>query len=114
MPCEPQFAARARGLVVKPLAALGLAHLADIAELLVSELVGNAMKYADGRTLLITVRPADCGARVAVAVGSRSLPTLIRAGDKGEGGCCLALVGALARRWGAVLLPRGTRVWFEL
>ncbi|MFF0065710.1 hypothetical protein ACFYRC_29990 [Streptomyces sp. NPDC005279] len=65
MPRESQSAARAH-LVAKRLAALGLAHLADVAVLLVCELVGDAVKCADGRTLLITVRPAERGARVVV------------------------------------------------
>ncbi|MEW2084834.1 hypothetical protein [Streptomyces sp. NPDC005283] len=40
-----------------------------------SELVGNAVKCADGRTLLITVRPAERGARVVVTdVGAACPP----------------------------------------
>lgn len=112
--CEPRSASLARDLVAKRLAALGLVHLADAAELLVSELVGNAIKYAAGRILLITVHPAGHGVRVAVTDGSRALPTPVRAGDEDEGGRGLALVEALARTWGAVPLPLGKRVWFEL
>ncbi|MEU6371008.1 ATP-binding protein [Streptomyces sp. NPDC046931] len=112
MSCKPRSAALARDLVAERLAALGLTRLADVAELLVSELVGNAIKHAGGRTLLITVHATERGARTAVTDGSRSLPTLVRAGD--EGGRGLALIDALALRWGAVPLPYGKRVWLEL
>ncbi|MGW3149189.1 ATP-binding protein [Streptomyces sp. NPDC001177] len=95
-------------------AVLGLARLADVADLLVSELVGNAIRYAGGHTLLITVHAAERGARVAVTDGSRSLPALVRAGDEDEGGRGLSLIDALALRWGTVGLPYGKRVWFEL
>ncbi|MFI1164465.1 ATP-binding protein [Streptomyces sp. NPDC020801] len=114
VPCDPRSAALARDLVAKRLAVLGRTDLADVAELLVSELVGNAVKYAGSRTLLITVHAAECGARVAVTDGSRSLPSLVRAGGEGEGGRGLALVDALALRWGTVPLRHGKRVWFEL
>ncbi|MFE0508855.1 ATP-binding protein [Streptomyces sp. NPDC058964] len=114
VPCDPRSAALARDLVARRLAALCLADLVDVAELLVSELVGNAIKYAGGRTLLITVHAAERGARVTVTDGSRGLPTLVRAGGEDEGGRGLALVDALALRWGTVPLRNGKRVWFEL
>ncbi|MGW7823609.1 ATP-binding protein [Streptomyces puniciscabiei] len=114
MPCDPRSAALARDIVARRLADLGLADLADVAELLVSELVGNAIKYAGGRTLLITVHAAGRGARVTVTDGSRGLPALVSAGGEDEGGRGLALVDALAVRWGTVPLRNGKRVWFEL
>ncbi len=114
MPCEPESASLARRLVAERLVAWSLPESVDAAELLVSELVGNAVRHTGCRLLEVSVRLTDGRVRVAVRDGSRSLPVVINTGASEEGGRGLALVDALADSWGALEVPFGKVVWAEL
>jgi PAS domain S-box-containing protein len=88
-------------------------ELADPAELLVSELVTNAVRHAGGEVML-RVRRADSRLYVEVADGDTRLPRLRRTSEDDEGGRGLFLVDALARRWGSRPIRQGKIVWCEL
>ncbi|MET9617607.1 SpoIIE family protein phosphatase [Kitasatospora indigofera] len=111
LPAEPTAVARARRLVRATLAEWGVEELTDTAELLVSELVTNSVRYASapigvrltlGNTLLVEI--------------SDPLPDPPRerhAAEADEGGRGLELVRRLALRWGARAEGIGKVVWFE-
>ena len=98
-----------------------LSLLTPDAELLVSELVTNALVHASSDTAL-TMAVADGtlevgvtdrapGVQLRVEIGSRDEPP----GDApAEGGRGLHLVDLLADEWGVVDLPEGKQVWFRL
>ncbi|MER7669775.1 ATP-binding protein [Kitasatospora sp. NPDC096128] len=116
LPYRPESASAARRLVRDKLAEWELDNLIDDAQLIVSELVGNASKT--GCLLRMTVevtRITATAVRISVTDGSRVLPVLIDAGLKAEGGRGLALVHQLTRgQWGTTLEPLGKTVHAEL
>ncbi|WP_063794064.1 ATP-binding protein [Streptomyces graminilatus] len=89
---------------------------ADI-QLCVTELVGNVIRHV-GEGTPVSVRVACVDAvRVRVEVRDpdpRALPVLLSAAGDGESGRGLALVGALAVRWGVEVEALGKTVWCEL
>ncbi|MFP1629211.1 SpoIIE family protein phosphatase [Streptomyces sp. 5K101] len=111
---EPEDAApsRARRLARRALARWGLEELSDAVELLVSEVVTNAVRYAERPVTLRLLRTDVL--RCEVGDDSPQLPRQRRARDTDEGGRGLFLVNRLARRWGATRLSTGKVVWFEL
>ncbi|MCX5330661.1 SpoIIE family protein phosphatase [Streptomyces sp. NBC_00140] len=103
---------RARRLVRRTLSRWGLEELSDSAELLVSEVVTNAVRYASRP---ITVRLLRTHVlRCEVTDDEPRLPVLGQARATDEGGRGLYLVNRVARRWGASRLSTGKVVWFEL
>lgn len=120
LPRTPRSAARARALLRTQLSTWGIhGDPAAVAELLLSELVGNAVRHAGTpRGRQIGVRFARYGAtlRVEVADADDRLPVPRTAGADDEGGRGLAVVAALAERWGHC--PRrhgiGKAVWAEV
>ncbi|MCX4753932.1 ATP-binding protein [Kitasatospora purpeofusca] len=87
---------------------------ADSAELLVSELVTNALRHAAGE-IGVEVAIGVAVLRVSVRDGSDRPPQLRVAGDLDTGGRGLALVEALASRHGWEPAEGGGKVvWFEL
>ncbi|MEU7282544.1 SpoIIE family protein phosphatase [Streptomyces sp. NPDC045431] len=111
---EPEDAApgRARRLARRALARWDLEELSDSVELLVSEVVTNAVRYAERPVTLRLLRTDVL--RCEVGDDSPQLPRQRRARDTDEGGRGLFLVNRLARRWGATRLSTGKVVWFEL
>ncbi|WP_345044738.1 SpoIIE family protein phosphatase [Streptomyces sannanensis] len=112
LPREPRSVGRARELARAQLLAWDLDGLVDTTELLVSELVTNALRYGDGEIRLRLLRD-----RVLVCeVWDANLvqPRRRRARDTDEGGRGLQLVGLLSAGWGSRRTPRGKTVWFEL
>ncbi|WP_406862888.1 SpoIIE family protein phosphatase [Streptomyces sp. HUAS MG47] len=111
---EPEDAApgRARRLARRALARWDLEDLTDSVELLVSEVVTNAVRYAERPVTLRLLRTDVL--RCEVGDDSPQLPRQRRARETDEGGRGLFLVNRLARRWGATRLSGGKVVWFEL
>ncbi|MFF9195127.1 SpoIIE family protein phosphatase [Streptomyces sp. NPDC014779] len=111
---EPEDAApgRARRLARRALARWDLEELTDSVELLISEVVTNAVRYAERPVTLRLLRTDVL--RCEVGDDSPQLPRQRRARDTDEGGRGLFLVNRLARRWGATRLSGGKVVWFEL
>ncbi|SMF01068.1 ATP-binding protein [Streptomyces sp. Amel2xC10] len=90
-------------------------RLTDAAELIVSELVTNAVLHTRTGVLRVTVRCLPCGrVKVAVIDKSRDLPELRAADDDADHGRGLAIVDACSQQWGADPLPWGKRVWAVL
>ncbi|MEV7674771.1 ATP-binding SpoIIE family protein phosphatase [Streptomyces sp. NPDC000963] len=111
---DPEDAApgRARRLARRALARWDLEDLTDSVELLISEVVTNAVRYAERPVTLRLLRTDVL--RCEVGDDSPQLPRQRRARDTDEGGRGLFLVNRLARRWGATRLSGGKVVWFEL
>ncbi|MFB6671206.1 SpoIIE family protein phosphatase [Streptomyces sp. NPDC056390] len=110
---EPAEVSRTRALVRDQLTAWGLGALTAPAELMVGELVTNAVRHA--RTRSIEVRLVRSGTLVCeVEDDDQRLPTLLNAGPGDEFGRGLRVVSALAREWGTSRTGSGKTVWFEL
>ncbi|MCX2183611.1 PAS domain-containing SpoIIE family protein phosphatase/ATP-binding protein [Streptomyces sp. SKN60] len=112
LPREPRSVGRARELARAQLTTWNLEALVDTVELLVSELVTNALRYGEGeiRLRLLRDRTLVCEVWDAGLVQPRRR----RAKDTDEGGRGLQLVGLLSAAWGSRRTPRGKTVWFEL
>lgn len=112
LPREPRSVGRAREYARAQLLAWDLETLVDTTELLVSELVTNALRYGEGdiRIRLLLDRSLVCEVWDAGLVQPRRR----RARDTDEGGRGLQLVGLLSAGWGSRRTPRGKTVWFEL
>lgn len=82
----------------------------DVVALIVTELVSNAVRHADGRTVL----DLDTDGRTTVTVtdGSATGPHLRHADARGGRG--LLIVDALSARWGMHEHGTGKQVWAEL
>jgi serine phosphatase RsbU (regulator of sigma subunit)/anti-sigma regulatory factor (Ser/Thr protein kinase) len=105
-------ARRARTLIRRPLRQWGLAELIPTAELVVSELVTNAVRYAQSR---ISLRLVLEGALFCeVLDDSAALPRLRQAADDDERGRGLQVVSQIAQRWGTRRTGTGKVVWCEL
>ncbi|WP_041819388.1 SpoIIE family protein phosphatase [Streptomyces davaonensis] len=112
LPREPRSVGRAREHARGRLLSWDLEPLVDTTELLVSELVTNALRYGEGdiRLRLLLDRTLVCEVWDAGLVQPRRR----RARDTDEGGRGLQLVGLLSAAWGSRRTPRGKTVWFEL
>jgi serine phosphatase RsbU (regulator of sigma subunit)/PAS domain-containing protein len=104
--------ARARDLTRQQLAAWGLERLSDTTELLVSELVTNAIRAASYEVELRMMRVGKL--LVEVSDDNHHLPQLQRAEADDVRGRGLALVSHMSRRWGTSRKAVGKVVWFEL
>ena len=112
LPSELTSASRARSLIRRPLRRWGLIELLPTTELLVSELVTNAVRYAQGKIGLRLI--LEGGLVVEVLDDSAALPRLRHPDDSDERGRGLQVVSQLAQRWGARRAASGKVVWCEL
>jgi PAS domain S-box-containing protein len=112
LPREPRSVGRAREYARAQLLSWDLEPLVDTTELLVSELVTNALRYGEGeiRLRLLLDRTLVC----EVWDSGLVQPRRRRARDTDEGGRGLQLVGMLSAAWGSRRTHRGKTVWFEL
>ncbi|MFC5661119.1 ATP-binding SpoIIE family protein phosphatase, partial [Streptomyces nogalater] len=109
---EPTVVSRARRYVGDQLSAWGLEEAAYTTELIVSELVTNAIRYGGPPVRLRLLRP---GSRLICEVydAGGSTPHMRRARIFDEGGRGLLLVAQLAERWGTRHERTGKTVWAE-
>jgi anti-sigma regulatory factor (Ser/Thr protein kinase) len=116
LPSRPESAATARRLAqVVVLRQWQLSpQLAEDAVLLVSELVGNAVRHTGARVFGLRMRRRPGWVRVEVRDPSRGLPCLMPIQPLDLSGRGLFLVDKLSDRWGVDLLPRGKTTWFEM
>ncbi|MEU3985046.1 ATP-binding protein [Streptomyces sp. NPDC026672] len=116
LPSRPESAATARRLTqVVVLRHWGLTpKMAEDAVLLVSELVGNAVRHTGARVFGLRMRRRRGWIRVEVRDPSRGLPCLMPVQELDLSGRGLFLVDKLSDRWGVDLLPRGKTTWFEM
>ncbi|MFE3038084.1 SpoIIE family protein phosphatase [Streptomyces canus] len=110
---DPAEAGRARAVVREQLHDWGLAKLADSAELMVSELVTNAVRHSHSRPVELRLVREDT-LLCEVDDDDHELPNLLSAGPTDEQGRGLRVVSTLAREWGASRTKAGKTVWFEL
>lgn len=91
----------------------GLGDVGSLAELLVSEVVTNAVEHgSSGGVVEIEALPA--GLRVAVTDHSRGEPEVRHPTPDEPTGRGLAIVDQLSRWWGVEPVTGGKRVWFEV
>ncbi|MFF0294711.1 SpoIIE family protein phosphatase [Kitasatospora sp. NPDC004615] len=112
VPADPAAVARVRAAVTRRLDDWGLTEQAFAAELVLSELITNAIRHASGpiRVRLLRDRALIC----EVWDGSATSPHLRHATDTDEGGRGLFLVAQLAERWGTRYPASGKVIWAEL
>ncbi len=111
LPAEATAAGRARSLVSDRLAEWGLDELAFTTELIVSELVTNAYRYAGGPVLLRLIRDGHLICEVSDT--SSTSPHLRQARSTDEGGRGLFLVAQLAELWGTRYGRNSKTIWTE-
>lgn len=111
LPTEGNPASTARKLVTEQLGRWGLDELADVTELVVSELVGNALRYGGGPGRLRLLY--DERLQVELSDTGPDLPQIQHAGVSDEGGRGLQLINLLCRRWGSCRTATGKVVWAE-
>jgi serine phosphatase RsbU (regulator of sigma subunit)/anti-sigma regulatory factor (Ser/Thr protein kinase) len=112
---EPKLSAvrDARALIRDPLKRWGLEDLIDATELLVSELVTNAIRYAStGEVQLRLILEPD-SLVCEVHDSSPALPRVLQVDKDAENGRGLHVVSQLAARWGARRTLSGKVVWCE-
>ncbi|WP_307795075.1 ATP-binding protein [Actinacidiphila acididurans] len=97
-PPAPRSVGRARRFLALQLDAWAMPHLADTAELILSELVTNAVKHAhspNGRVIATRLERLASGVRIEVHDSSDCKPELREASGEEESGRGLLLVDAL-------------------
>jgi anti-sigma regulatory factor (Ser/Thr protein kinase) len=87
-------------------------ELLEQVELVVSELVGNAVKHAGGATRLELAKTDD-GVRVTVRDRGAGEPRAMRASPLEEGHRGLFIVDTVSARWGYLPEDGGKAVWAE-
>ncbi|MBA2945778.1 SpoIIE family protein phosphatase [Streptomyces himalayensis] len=108
---DPVQVAHARTLATDQLHAWGLAEVEFITELVVSELVTNAIRYGAPPIQLRLIR--DRALICEVSDGSSTAPHLRRARVFDEGGRGLLLVAQLTQGWGTRQTASGKTIWCE-
>ncbi|GAB7106420.1 SpoIIE family protein phosphatase/ATP-binding protein [Streptomyces phaeofaciens JCM 4814] len=111
VPMEPAAVGVVRSAVVRQLGLWDLEELSFTTELILSELVTNAIRYgaAPVRVRLLRDRTLIC----EVSDSSNTSPHLRYAAMTDEGGRGLFLVAQLTDRWGTRYTPRGKVIWAE-
>lgn len=110
---DPVSARKARQFVVSTLLGWDVEHLIDTASLLTSELVTNAVLYADSEIELRLAKEVDL-IRFEVKDHGGGRPTFRHPAPEETSGRGLALVNTLSKAWGVEKVESGKAVWFEL
>ncbi|MFF9817355.1 SpoIIE family protein phosphatase [Streptomyces sp. NPDC014006] len=113
IPADPSLVAPIRKQVVDQLAAWSLSDTTFTAELVVSELVTNAIRYGAPPIRLRLIHD-DTTLICEVSDTNHSAPHLRRAKTWDEGGRGLLLVAQLTQRWGSRHTTEGKTIWAEL
>ncbi|MGW3086874.1 SpoIIE family protein phosphatase [Streptomyces sp. NPDC001108] len=111
IPTDPAAVAGARAEAARQLSDWDLEELAMTTELIVSELVTNAVRHATGPIRLRLLRQSVLTCEVSDT--SSTSPRLRHARTTDEGGRGLFLVAQLTRRWGTRYTPDGKIIWTE-
>ncbi|MEU9592939.1 SpoIIE family protein phosphatase [Streptomyces sp. NPDC048193] len=111
LPPDGTAAAQARAVVRERLGTWGLGDLVDTTELVVSELVGNALRHGNAPGELRLLRNERLS--VEVSDSGPDLPQIQHADVSDESGRGLQLINMLCRRWGSCRTPGGKVVWAE-
>ncbi|MEU1529162.1 SpoIIE family protein phosphatase [Streptomyces fagopyri] len=111
VPSDPVAVGEVRAAVTRQLAEWGLDELAFSTELILSELVTNAIRYGSGPIQVRVLR--DHSLICEVFDGSSTSPRLRYAAGTDEGGRGLFLVAQVAERWGTRYTLAGKVIWAE-
>ncbi|MGW0817668.1 SpoIIE family protein phosphatase [Streptomyces viridiviolaceus] len=111
LPSDPAAVAGARAFATDRLTAWGLEELSFTTELMVSELVTNAIRYGKGPIQLRLILQSTLTCEVFDT--SSTAPHMRRARTFDEGGRGLLLVAQLAERWGTRHNREGKVIWAE-
>ncbi|GGL06172.1 ATP-binding SpoIIE family protein phosphatase [Streptomyces flaveus] len=111
LPSDPAIVAAARAQTSRQLATWGLEEAAFITELVVSELVTNAIRYGAVPIGLRLIR--DRALICEVSDASSTAPHLRRARIFDEGGRGLHMVAQLTQGWGTRQTSTGKTIWAE-
>ena len=109
---RPTSAAEARRIVAKALRTLDV-ETRDLAVLLASELVTNAVLYAEGE-IHLSIEPFEARWRISVSDESERPVTPKHVPNTATSGRGLSLVDRLSLAWGVEMHEGGKDVWFEL
>ena len=110
----PAAAGEARRQVRAAIAAWDVPVDQDVAVLLTSELVTNALAHEVTGLVMLAVTCSRGQLRVDVHDTSRALPMLVDAAVDAETGRGLMLVTTLSAEWGFYRTPAGKAVYFAL
>ncbi|WDV56347.1 SpoIIE family protein phosphatase [Streptomyces coeruleorubidus] len=113
IPADPALVAPIRKQVVDQLDRWGLIEATFTAELVVSELVTNAIRYGAPPIRLRLIHDAST-LICEVSDTNHTAPHLRRAKTWDEGGRGLLLVAQLTQRWGSRHTAEGKTIWAEL
>ncbi|UGY94862.1 sodium/proline symporter PutP [Streptomyces gobiensis] len=111
LPSDPAAVAHARTLACRQLSEWDMDDLSFTTELIVSELVTNAIRHATGPICLRLIR--DRALICEVSDASSTSPRLRHARTTDEGGRGLLIVAQLTRRWGTRHTKTGKIIWTE-
>ncbi|MGA5894455.1 SpoIIE family protein phosphatase [Streptomyces venetus] len=111
VPAEPSAVAQTRKDVVEQMERWGLSDAVFVTELVVSELVTNAIRHAEPPIQLRLIH--DTTLTCEVSDGGSTAPHLRRARTYDEGGRGLLLVAQLTDRWGTRQCATGKTIWAE-
>lgn len=111
LPADPAVVTTAREQAMTRLSDWGLDDAAFTTELVISELITNAIRHARSPIQLRLIR--DLTLICEVSDGSSTAPHPRRARDFDEGGRGLLLVSQLTQRWGSRQTPQGKTIWTE-
>ncbi|MFF5363046.1 SpoIIE family protein phosphatase [Streptomyces scabiei] len=111
VPADPAFVGQARKLACDQLAAWRLEEVSFVTELIVSELVTNAIRYGGSPIQLRLIRETTLICEVSDS--SSTAPHMRRARAFDEGGRGLLLVAQLTQRWGSRHTRTGKTIWAE-
>ncbi|MGW5638430.1 SpoIIE family protein phosphatase, partial [Streptomyces sp. NPDC003832] len=112
VPDDPAAVSRIRAEATARLESWGLGAAAFTTELILSELVTNAIRYGANPIGLRLLHDGD-SLICEVSDGTSTSPHLRRATLTDEGGRGLFLVAQMSRRWGTRYTDRGKIIWAE-
>ncbi|GAA4986268.1 ATP-binding protein [Kineococcus glutinatus] len=114
LPMDAQAPGRARSFLHEADCQVHQSRVLDEAQLLVSELVTNAVVHGAPPVAMRVECDGTAGMTVAVSDGSVQSPIADQAGPDAEHGRGIALVDLLSERWGVDVTEAGKTTWFRL